>query len=330
MKKRLLITSIVMMLVVAVALSTATYAWFTQNATVSASTITLTADTNQAPALGIGWAGGEASSAIAFDVAGTLKPMAPVELTADSTTAAGTVSTVVFNTATTREESNLIVFNKPGENVATATPTVYGNGSVNAFYIKNLSPSNSISKVTVSAVFTTENSEAGNDMIRVAIFTKDASEGASAASAYTLLGVLGQTASTPTMIATDGADTFNKNTTYYVRSGSEGNYTYAQTSIADAAAFATAKALGTLCTFANTAVYGADGLYDDGDAVKDLSHYINVKTSLDIVTTRTSGSTNLAAGYEVDMVAVVWLDGTELTDSRQSQVGTVSLSFTAA
>ena len=35
MKKRLLITSIVMMLVVAVALSTATYAWFTSNAGVT-------------------------------------------------------------------------------------------------------------------------------------------------------------------------------------------------------------------------------------------------------------------------------------------------------
>jgi len=55
MKKRLLITSIVMMLVVAVALSTATYAWFTSNVQVTANTITMTAGTSQSSALGIEW-----------------------------------------------------------------------------------------------------------------------------------------------------------------------------------------------------------------------------------------------------------------------------------
>ena len=45
MKKRLLITSIVMMLVVAVALSTATYAWFTNSSSVTASSVTLSAAT---------------------------------------------------------------------------------------------------------------------------------------------------------------------------------------------------------------------------------------------------------------------------------------------
>ena len=55
MKKRLLITSIVMMLVVAVALSTATYAWFTANTTVKASSISITAGTSLSSALGIAW-----------------------------------------------------------------------------------------------------------------------------------------------------------------------------------------------------------------------------------------------------------------------------------
>ena len=45
-----------MMLVVAVALSTATYAWFTQNASVTANSITMTAGTSDTSALGIAWA----------------------------------------------------------------------------------------------------------------------------------------------------------------------------------------------------------------------------------------------------------------------------------
>ena len=56
MKKRLLITSIVMMLVVAVALSTATYAWFTSNDAVTANSVSLTAATSDQSALGIAWA----------------------------------------------------------------------------------------------------------------------------------------------------------------------------------------------------------------------------------------------------------------------------------
>ena len=51
MKKRLLITSIVMMLVVAVALSTATYAWFTNSASVTASSVTLSAATMDSAAI---------------------------------------------------------------------------------------------------------------------------------------------------------------------------------------------------------------------------------------------------------------------------------------
>jgi hypothetical protein len=58
MKKRLLITSIVMMLVVAVALSTATYAWFTSNVSVTANSVTMTAGTSTSSALGIQWTAG--------------------------------------------------------------------------------------------------------------------------------------------------------------------------------------------------------------------------------------------------------------------------------
>ena len=98
MKKRLLITSIVMMLVVAVALSTATYAWFTSNAKVEAKSMTLTAAVSDADALGIGWIGGNAGTLINSTIAETLKPMAPADLTATTTT-----SDVLFYSATMRE-----------------------------------------------------------------------------------------------------------------------------------------------------------------------------------------------------------------------------------
>ena len=76
---------------------------------------------------------------------------------------------------------------------------------------------------------------------------------------------------------------------------------------------------GKLFTATNTAVYGT---ITGGAAVKTLSNY-EVKTSLEL-------TTNLAAGDQVDIVALVWLDGAMLTDSRQGDVGNVSLLFSAS
>ena len=95
MKKRLLITSIVMMLVVAVALSTATYAWFTSNVQVTANSITMTAGTSQSSALGIAWSRGASGSSfnanyttdidsvspeLTTSQAGGFQPAAPISL----------------------------------------------------------------------------------------------------------------------------------------------------------------------------------------------------------------------------------------------------------
>ena len=92
MKKRLLITSIVMMLVVAVALSTATYAWFTSATAVTATSITMEAGTSATSALGIAWnasAGTPNTPAfnsgyttqITADAPSAIQPAAPAALT---------------------------------------------------------------------------------------------------------------------------------------------------------------------------------------------------------------------------------------------------------
>ena len=84
-----------MMLVVAVALSTATYAWFTSNTSVTAETITMTAGTSQSTALGIEWSAGTAGDtfnahygttitsvtpSLLAPAVGGFQPAAPVEL----------------------------------------------------------------------------------------------------------------------------------------------------------------------------------------------------------------------------------------------------------
>ena len=448
MKKRLLITSIVMMLVVAVALSTATYAWFTSNARVDATSMTLKASTSSATALGIGWAGGDAGTSIEANISGTLQPMAPDTLTPGTTKAGAGNGNITFGTATTKQESSVFVFNSDFT-TESVTPITYENGTVSAFYVQNLSNANPIGSVTVSAVFgangdnisgkgvtyaaatgdfnsnttyytkdgnvytvaegldsATYNNNAsgnyyiateieanaldGNDMVRVAIFTKEykpatenydssksyfefsnnafvaadvsgLSNGDSLAQKefylldadYTLLGVMGSVATELTYA--NGLTAFAKNTTYYtvvaseaqhfdssaafqavgktLYTVSEGVYTkaaswtnastdYYTLTASQVAADAEFSNEAKYYTAENTAVYGASEKFGQGDAVKDLDHYTDVTTNLKL-------TTDLLPQEKVEIIAIVWLDGTMLDDARQNDIGSVSLKFDA-
>ncbi|MDR3186176.1 MAG: hypothetical protein LBU04_05150 [Christensenellaceae bacterium] len=83
-KKSMFITTIVMILLLAVSLSTATYAWFSTNNVVTVSETTVTAAQSQNASIGIGWSVGAASNpdnsqSITFDKMTTaIQPMMPV------------------------------------------------------------------------------------------------------------------------------------------------------------------------------------------------------------------------------------------------------------
>ena len=265
MKKRLLITSIVMMLVVAVALSTATYAWFTSNNQVTASSITMSATVSNAPALGIGWAGGNAESAItlAGDATG-VSPMVPASLTVDDTT-----STVAFETATTRSANGHLVFNTP----TSATPYTFTNGTATAFYVSNLSKANSVTNVQVQATIAgvTENKD-GSSLIRIGIFARaTAGEGA-----YVLKGVLA---------ATPAAD----------------NVAYGDVAV-------------------------------NANAEKGTGQSLSYGTSVGYIDLGNLAINNEAANGadQIDLVALVWMDGYELDDNHAQYDASIGLTFYAA
>ena len=149
MKKRLLITSIVMMLVVAVALSTATYAWFTSNTTVTANEVTLTAATMDADAIMISRAADNTGLTNAVDLAalvGALYPATPNAATALTAAAAGsfanlevqgngnaTVKTLPANTASYYTDT-VYVYNKGSQAVTVDGTTIsisYANAAEN-------------------------------------------------------------------------------------------------------------------------------------------------------------------------------------------------------
>lgn len=194
MKKKLLLTSIVMMLVVAVALSTATYAWFTSNAQVTASTVTLTAESGAGVALGIGWKDGTTGTSITANAASTYNPMVPSEIDVGETDYAD----VDWSGATIYVENDVAKFNAP----YSVTPYQY-NGTVDAntkdiFYIENLSPANTIQTITLTLAEVADT----NSLLRVAVFTSATVDGT-----YTLQAILAESADLDTewgTVAEDG------------------------------------------------------------------------------------------------------------------------------
>ena len=132
-----------MMLVVAVALSTATYAWFTSNATVKASNVQLTAAVNDNAAIGIAWLGSSASKNPLVAANGTdLMPMVPASYTVGTTldSAMGYASSTVY----TDNNGSTYKFNAAG---TSETPYIWNDGAetpVQTFYIRNLSQTTAV------------------------------------------------------------------------------------------------------------------------------------------------------------------------------------------
>ena len=189
MKKRLLITSIVMMLVVAVALSTATYAWFTSNDTVTASNITLKAAQSSGAALGISWddtAYGTSLTSTGFRTAAN--PICPNALANKAQATPGTdLDVITWKTAKIAGNNNGADIYGVVSAAAETDKYIVTDGTSTIVYLKNLSGTNDIDTVTITADFeeVTANKNAAN-LVRIGVFKYDATS-----TKYELLGVMG-------------------------------------------------------------------------------------------------------------------------------------------
>ena len=181
MKKRLLITSIVMMLVVAVALSTATYAWFTSATNVTASTVTMTAGTSASSALGISWFAGSSNS----DYGTTITAVAPA-LTTEQTNgfqpaapnALGDAQPNFYTAyidsqgAFTSAGSATDVYRFANYKDAAAaaavqpTPDTYSN----IIHVSNLAASGSVAVTLTANITVPEGGTDGTALVRIAVF----------------------------------------------------------------------------------------------------------------------------------------------------------------
>ena len=325
MKKRLLITSIVMMLVVAVALSTATYAWFTSNASVTASTVTMTAAANTAEALGIGWGDsstGVAGTEIVATVSDTLVPMAPKSLVTSTTTFSGE-GAIDFNSATIKNINSKAVFNAPNDNVNGLT---FNNGSgTDTFFVKNLSTANSVPAIwmraTISAKETEYTAITAEETVVVGytyysyVDTNDDGD-PDEYQALATQPAVGTKVSTGFKKMNDGSELVR----IAVFQKSNGAY----------------KLIGVLSKTAGNAVYGTIAQNSFASVSDNTAATVNnveyaASPMANYATTAAAtgfnlGSLGVLASH--DIAVYVWLDGAALTDVEQGYGATVSFTFT--
>ena len=351
MKKRLLITSIVMMLVVAVALSTATYAWFTSNATVTSDAVTLTAASNNAASLGIGWTKtGTFGPSItptspAVDNPETedadegvyFAPALPNQLTVGTTyidkDSELNTNEIDFKTAlaTPNNDGDMKFMTPSG-----TTPYNWNNGTEQSFFIKNMSPANEIPSVTVRA--TISGTGVAPSLIRVAVFKWDSNQ-----SKYILLGVLANTTSYTHTVVAENTKLTAADGTYFKKY--LGQYVPAVSGTADEVAagaadyFRDAENSGANATQAPAGKFYtredktqaepagvnhaevAYGTITAGNSVNAMTTAYCVES---IVVTE-----HLAHGATEEFKVLVWEDAVALGDTEQGLTSTVALTFTA-
>ncbi|MCR4727009.1 MAG: hypothetical protein K5753_07315 [Clostridia bacterium] len=305
MKKRLLITSIVMMLVVAVALSTATYAWFTSNSSVTASTIKITAQTSNASALGIGWIGSSAYGIASNSITATgpstsFAPMVPAELTVNSTT-----SSLSFTGATIKSVGGNFVFNT---DAGARTPYTFTDGTDEEFYVKNLSTANDVANLRMTITWAP-----GDTYTRATAFK-------SGETYYTAGANNSYTAAEPQ--PTSG--TFGDGT-YYVKDTKDDD-------LVRIAVFARAAAKPESVQSSNYVLKGIFGKSANLDTEFGTVAANGDVEGLCTTPRKTVTEINfgaLAAEQQIDMVVIAWLDGVALNDATAGRVSSFSLDFAA-
>jgi len=290
-----------------VALSTATYAWFTSNASVTASTVTMTANTSSAQALGIGWDGGDASNALTFTGALTVDPMVPTALANDTTSA------VQFYTSTIKTVDGHAVFNSDGSE---RIPFTFNNGLTggdlkSAFYVKNLSTANAVTNVQVQASIASS----------VATYVKTTDTALDGSKTYYTSD--GQQTPSYTEVASGDLNVANIGT-YYEK--------FEATDLIRVAVFKRATA--------GSGDYILQGVLSNTVGDKACNGTITAGKSAETTGTGALDFTKTTVDYidlgglaslaQMDLVVKVWLDGYEFNDDFAGAAATVGLTFYAA
>ena len=341
MKKRLLITSIVMMLVVAVALSTATYAWFTSNARVEASSVTMTAAISDADSIGISWVNsGFGTSITATGPANTAR-FVPAAIADNVTTGTPTeYADTLWSSSTIFQEGGKNYFNSGDimNAIDTATNnkmvayTWQDDNSHKDFYINNPSTANDITDLYIHADVVGK----ATDFIRIAVFKENTTS-----SEFELAAILAGK-----YVYTPATGKYDSSKTYYDATGAELNVTsYVdgetdlpadtftradRSSSANVAVGVVEAPNGAINPATTKGVTSAD---TSADPATWGTHYCIKEGTVNAVGSISLGA--LAHQGVMHLKVVIWMDGTALNDStagtaENAKASSITLTFSTS
>ena len=314
-----------MMLVVAVALSTATYAWFTSSNSVTANTLTMYAATNTDSALEIAYADSATaagwSTTIAANSPASSTKFEPVAAIITASPAAlvkhASPSTTGTYFAAMDWQSAKIINGKFKTAPATAQRYIWQDASSHeTFFLHNGSTANAITNINVTASIT----GAGQSFIRIAIFKKDG------AGNFELYGILSNG------VLFSKATSYAAATDYYASTADDAT---AVTGITDQTTFDAAvaasadKMLYTKdATWSKAAV--ATSAFDTTTAVTSIITDQNICTSTIALGGLGVNDNTLGGSDIMELKVAVWMDGSALNDdtaSTSNKTATIELTF---
>lgn len=159
-KKSMFITTILMVAVLIVAVSTATFAWYTASGTATASNAVVTAAESADANIAISWTQGGQGTAIEFDTQNALQPMVPQ----DDYDMGTRFDAFLFDSASVDAITG--TFNEVSHPAAWTAKEK--DGDATAFYVTNFNVDNPVN-VKMTAAFTGDLAEMAN----VAVFAGD-------------------------------------------------------------------------------------------------------------------------------------------------------------
>lgn len=311
MKKSMFITTLAMVVVLVVALSTATFAWYTANTTVTATPTAAQSATSDAAAIAVETSAITAQStgtSVTMTLTGTIGPMI---VTTDLSAAGNVNSTPVFTTAPV---SNANTFTSNGTPASAATiATVQDNNDANAtnqafFYVGN---TNKDTTPSVKATVTIAGGYIGTTVADAADFANKKS------SLYTA-----NAAKTVFTVCTDAS--YDENADYYVANANIATYLRVALYASDTDGTNTSY-IGTWALTNTDVAYGSIVSGESGLSASNS----NISTYSAIASGSSTGSNAFSlTGVDSKRIsAYVWFDGCLLTATESQAYCTFAISF---
>ena len=287
-----------MMLVVAVALSTATYAWFTSSDSVTAKSLTMTAAVNDAAALEISYVNTEAgwmTEIVATNPTGSFNPAAPdVFALANPSATPDPILATLYDSITW---ANSDVINGKFKAAGTGNQQYVwndGTGGHTSFYLHNGSTANVIQSVTMTAEITGD----AAPFIRIGVFKYNSTR-----SDFELVGVISNLVNYTKAVSADWTSSSDQ---FYTSTNPTADaVTYESQAAFDAVAMKYKKTTN----YAGVTV----GAITKGKDIGDMTNPTICTSSVSLGTLAVNNN-DVGGADEMQLRIAIWMDGSALND----------------